>query len=162
MADDATAPPAWATNIQKLMQQYAANRQNQTTDYSQVSAPDMSKIIGMNLTKEQQKQLDLQLELANKLQTEGQKGATYEGTSVPQGSTYIPPNPLAVGMQMYSHLKGIMDSASLKDQQTALYDKMQNGFDAWQNVFQGSGMPIQNPQMEDMGLDPDSVEAPSI
>jgi hypothetical protein len=130
--------------IQQLMQQYGVNYAGQMPNFSKVPAPDMSKVIGMNLTKDQQDQLDLQLKLANQLQQGEQRGTTFNGTTVPQGATLIPANPLAVGVQMYTHLKGIMDSASLKDQQTSLFKKQSDALDAWQNILQGTDQQLAN------------------
>jgi hypothetical protein len=123
-------------NIKQLMDQYGVNYAP-TPDFSKVDPNAMQKIIGMNALKEKQDQLDLQLKLANQLQSKEQRGANAEGTSVPTGSLYIPPNPMNTALDMYSHLQGIMDSFSGKKDQAALNAKLQDALDSWQSFLQG-------------------------
>jgi hypothetical protein len=151
-------------NIQQLMQQYGVNYAP-SPNFASVDPTVMKQIIGMNATKSEQDQLELQLKLAAAMQDSNQKGSTYEGASVPKDSVYIPPNPLAAGMQMYSHLRGIMDSASAKDQQTALNKKLSDALDSWSSVLQGSNTiasTVPRPQLADTSFDPSSVEMPSL
>jgi hypothetical protein len=98
----------------------------------------------MNLSKDEQEQLDLQLKLANQLQQADTRGDAHSGTQVPTGSVYIPPNPLATATQMHSHLQGILDAASGKEQQSALNKKMQDALDSWQSVLQGTDQNLAN------------------
>lgn len=75
-------------------------------DADNIGDDDISQILGLNQNASQQSKLALQQKLAAALR---EKGADH-GQSVPQGSVFLPPNPLTNAMDIFDHLQGITQS----------------------------------------------------
>lgn len=105
---------------------------------------DISDILGLGQNSTQQDRLALQMKLANALR----QGQASQGTSVPQGSQFLP-NTLQTAMQQFDHIQGIVAQAQGKKQGDALDKERSKGLahfaKMWFNKNGGAPDP-NNPQ----------------
>lgn len=105
---------------------------------------DITDILGLGQNATKQDRLALQMKLANALRT----GSVSQGTSVPQGSQFLP-NTLQTAMNQFDHIQGIVAQAQGKKQGDTLDAERSKGLAHFAKMWfknQSSGTDPNNPQ----------------
>lgn len=109
------------------------------SDVDNIGDEDISQILGLNKNASQQDKLTLQMKLANILRNKDHG----HGQSVPQGSVFLPPNPLTSAMDIFDHLQGITQGNEGIEQGKQLDAQRQSALERFYKLLQKKG---QNPQ----------------
>jgi len=102
-----------------------------TTDVDSIGDDDISQILGLSQNASQQDKLALQQRLANALRNKD----SNHGQSVPQGSVFLPPNPLTSAMDIFDHLQGITQGQQGIEQGKQLDAQRQSALDRFAKLW---------------------------
>lgn len=122
-------------------------------DVDSIGDDDISAILGLNQNASQQDKLTLQQKLASALRNK----SPDRGQSVPQGSVFLPPNPLTSAMDIFDHLQGIAQGTQAVQQGKDLDTQRQAALEKFYKLLQKKGK-ASTPQV---GSDQSSSDDPN-
>lgn len=125
-----------------------------TTD--DVSSDDLSSILGLSQNASQQSKLELQQKLAAALREHNPD----KGQVVPQGSTFLPPNPLTTAMETFDHLQGIVSSMQGKKQGEDLDAARQKGLERFAKLWFNHNGQNTTQDVPQGSMDPNAQDVP--
>lgn len=108
---------------------------------------DISDILNLGQNDSQNQRLALQMKLANQLR----QTSPPQGQNIPQGSTFIPPNPLSTGLQMFDHIQSIVADAQGKKKGDALDKDRAKGLAHFAKMWFNKNGQVDDPNDQQQG-----------